>query len=120
MIKKILELQRGAGGFAHLVNALIMITSELSNWTILDRDTCYVDAGIYAMNILYSLHFYKIAACILSGYFALRDEIKIRKILSLPSSEVISCMIATGNPDDTVYLCNSFRNNPETILTVYE
>jgi nitroreductase len=120
MIQTILKAQHGTSGFGHLADKLIVITSELSNWGILDRDTCYVDAGIYAMNLLYSLHFYKIGACILSGYFSPRDEMKMRKVLSLPSSEVISCMIVIGKPSKTFYLCKSFRNNPETILTVYQ
>jgi nitroreductase len=96
----------------------IVLTSELSHWGTNDRHGCYIDTGIYAMNLLYALHYYRIGVCTLNCYFTPKQDKEMRKYLSLPESEIIILMLALGNVPESCYLAKSFRYTTKNIVTV--
>ncbi len=51
---------------------------------------CYIDGGIFLMNLLYALHFKNIAACPLHCALNLFKERKIKKMLGMKRSETDS------------------------------
>ncbi|MBN2777137.1 MAG: nitroreductase family protein [Bacteroidales bacterium] len=66
LVTKILYLQNGNRGFGHLSNKLIIVSCDLSGYKIHnERNSCWVDGGIYLMNLLYGLHYEGIGTCIL-------------------------------------------------------
>lgn len=96
-IQEVLCVQNGNRGFGDKCNKLIVITTELSAWNAKARQGGALDAGIYAMNLLYALHHYKISACPLNCYFAPANELKIHHILKqIPKSEKIMMLITCG------------------------
>lgn len=94
LIRKIFEVQKGNRGFGHLADKLIIITTDMSAWDLRTSKGGYVDGGIYAMNLLYALHFFKIAACPLNSYFTPEQDKRIRAIIDIPKSESIVLLIA--------------------------
>ena len=109
-IEEILSAQGGNRGFGHLANKLIIITSELSAFgSLSERNQAFIDGGIYAMNILYSLHYHEIAACILNCSFSDDKDRKMRKLCDINDSEVFIAMIACGIPPDEFKIACSKR-----------
>lgn len=117
VMKKVLEIQGGNRGFGHLSNKLIIVTSDLSGWHgVNEMNAPYVDGGIFVMNLLYSLHFHKIAACPLNCNFSPQKDKAIRKLIQIPKSEIFITMISCGyvNGEFKVPASNRYNINDIT------
>ncbi|GET33965.1 hypothetical protein PbJCM13498_28280 [Prolixibacter bellariivorans] len=109
-INEILEEQGGNRGFGHLTNKLIVITAELGVFNRhYERNQAYIDGGLYAMNLLYSLHFQKIAACILNCSTWPEKDVELRKLCKIKDSEVFIAMVACGLPPQKFKIAASKR-----------
>ncbi|MEJ5961326.1 nitroreductase family protein [Pedobacter immunditicola] len=110
-INALLKVQGGNRGFGHLANKLIIITADLGVFGFLsERNQCFVDGGIFAMNLLYSLHHNKIAACILNCATSIENDLKIRTLSgNIKDSQVVIAMIACGIPPDSFSVTISKR-----------
>lgn len=109
-IKEILEVQGGNRGFGQLTNKLIAIVSETSLFiSSHERNQPFIDGGIYAMNLLYSLHYYKIGACILNCSHSLEKDKLMRVKCNVKDSEVFIAFIACGHPSNNFKIALSKR-----------
>lgn len=109
-INEILGIQGGNRGFGHLANKLILIVSETGVFSgPAERNQAYIDGGIYAMNLLYSLHANKIGACILNCSNSVSKDITLRKLCNIKDSEVFIAFIACGIPPQEMRVAASVR-----------
>ena len=114
---KVLKTQNGNRGFGHLANKVIVITSEIGVFAQpLERNQAYIDGGMYAMNLLYSLHSHKIAACILNCSTVPENDKNQRRATGIPESEVIIAMISCGYLPDNVSIPLSKRSEKTCII----
>lgn len=119
-IQNILRIQGGNRGFGHLTSCLIIVTYDSSFYfEESERNTGYVDGGMYCMNLLYSLHAHKIGACILNTSHNPHKDMEIRKYTNLPESESFVAMVACGIPPSNFKIAKSFRYPLNYILTRY-
>lgn len=96
-MQELLDIQVGATGFGEMSDKFLIITYKLEFWKeFSSRNAGYFDSGLYVMNLLYALQFYKIAACPLNAYFSPKQDKAVRNILNIPNSENITCIIALG------------------------
>ena len=110
LISKILDIQGGNRGFGHLTNKLIVVASELGVFTGLEeRNQVYIDGGIYLMNLVYALHYHKIAACILNCSNFIEKDRQLRKLCKIKESEVFIAMVACGIPPESFKVAISKR-----------
>ncbi len=110
LMNKILEMQGGSRGFGHLGNKLLVITSNVSVYSgIRESFEAAKSGGMYAMNLLYSLHYHGIGACTLEWGLMPQQEKFIRKSLNIPNNEEIVLMILCGYPSQNFKLANSCR-----------
>ena len=118
-IEQILKIQMGNRGFGHLADKLIILTVELGGYLSLnERNDVYVNGGIYAMNLLYALHYYQIGVCALNWSTMPELDLELRKICEIRSSETVTLIIACGGVPDKFKLVTSHRNNPSGILII--
>lgn len=118
--QQLLKIQGGNRGFGHLAESIIIITSDLESWSGGRlRNGPYVDGGIFTMNLLYCLHYYKIGACSLNLYLSVEKDKKFREIISIPNNESIIVMIAVGNVPEVINIAKSGRKNQKSILTIH-
>ncbi len=97
MVKEVLKLQSGNRGFGHLADKVLLITSDLQSWNVPgERFSPYLDSGIFAMNLLYSLHYFRIGACPLNWSENAGRNRKLYKLLNIPENEVVTMMISCG------------------------
>jgi len=119
LINQILAIQNGNRGFGHLADKLIILTAELGGYLSLrERNDVYINGGIYAMNLLYALHYYQIGACSLNWCSMPDQDIELRKICDIKPSENILLMIACGRVPGKFQLTVSHRNSYKNILAI--
>lgn len=119
-IQEVLEIQRGNRGFGHLVDKVIVVTSDVAIYqSAEERYTSYVDGGMHAMNLLYALHYNKIAACPLNWSKSPSEDLKLRATIKIPEAEVIVLVIACGNVPENFKIAASARNNYKNITTTH-
>jgi nitroreductase len=110
-IQEILKVQGGNRGFGHLVDKLIVITAEISVFSnVGERNSAFVDGGMYAMNLLYALHSNKIGACTLNTANTPAKDKILAELCGTSKSEVFICMIACGIPAKSFKIPISKRN----------
>jgi nitroreductase len=118
-IDKILTLQGGNRGFGHLTNKLVIIAGEVGLFSgSAERNQAFIDGGIYAMNLLYSLHSQKIAGCILNCSVTPAKDRSLRELTKIKDSEVFISMVACGIPPEKFSLTLSKRYNIENTNTI--
>ncbi|WP_165040326.1 nitroreductase family protein [Dysgonomonas sp. ZJ709] len=118
-IEKIFTIQNGNRGFGHLADKLIVITAELGVFADpMERNQAYIDGGIYSMNLLYSLHFHRIGACILNCSNTPRTDRELQEVCETKKSEVFISMVACGYPPNEFSYALSERLLLNNICTV--
>ncbi len=118
-IQKILDLQGGSRGFSHLAKFLIVVTFESSKYfEQQERNLGYVDGGMYAMNLLYTLHAKELGACILNASHDPAKDRKMHRVTNVPDSEVFVAMIAGGKVAESLNIAQSYRYPLSNSLTV--
>jgi len=96
-IEQILKIQGGNRGFGHLSKYLILISFDSSVYfEDLERNIGYVDGGIYSLNLLYALHYYRLGACILNASNNKKKDQALRDACEIPESEVFVSFITGG------------------------
>jgi nitroreductase len=119
-ILKILDVQGGNRGFGHLTNKLIVITGELGVYGhSFERNQVFIDGGMFAMNVLYSLHFHKIGACILNCSTTPQKDLELQNLCKTNKSEVFIAMVACGIPPKTFKSASSPRYELGKIATFH-
>ncbi|WP_125722336.1 nitroreductase family protein [Flavobacterium ustbae] len=119
LIKKALEVQNGNRGFGHLSDKVIVLTAELGGYLSMnERNDVYVNGGIYAMNLLYALHYYQIGACPLNWCASPEQDLKLREIFEIKESETVILMIACGGIPDNFKLVTSHKDKYKNIIKV--
>jgi nitroreductase len=120
-IESILALQNGNGGFGHLANKLIVLTTDLNGYhTEKERYMNWVDGGIYLMNLVYGLHFYKIGACILNWGADIDRDLKLRTLCGINERESIISLISCGYyVNKTIKVAKSPKRLIEEVITVH-
>lgn len=110
MRDRLFRLQNGNRGFGSDADKVLVVTVDLcgSRWAE-ERNDLFTNAGIFIMNLCYSLHYNKIAHCILNWSVAPKDDMTARTILALPESETIVSIIACGNAPDCFLVASSPR-----------
>lgn len=119
IIDSVLSNQSGNRGFGHTFDKLIIITTDMSYWNYVTNIGGYIDGGIYLMNLLYALYYYKIGACTLNSYFSPKQDKQVRQILNLPMTESFVAIIGIGKLKENVVLAKSGRKKINEILKIY-
>jgi nitroreductase len=113
----ILELQGGNRGFGHLADKVLIVSVELFGYRgISERNGLFVDGGLFAMNLIYALHSYKIGTCALNWSCSPEKDILLRDIIQIPKSQTVIMMIACGGVPDNFKLTYSKRNGTKTVV----
>lgn len=114
-----LEIQGGLTGYTDQITQLLILTCNREYfYTTGERNQFYIDGGIYLMNLLYALHFYKIACCPANWGKVITEEKKLAQKINIGSAEQIICMIPIGVATDNFNVTLSYRRSVEEVLKV--
>lgn len=108
--------QNGNRGFGDHIDKFIIITSDVSYYDKgRERNQANIDGGMYAMNLIYSLHYYGVATVPLSASLSIAQEDNLRSRFSIPESENFVMFIGIGNYTDNFKVTKSDRRKAEYI-----
>lgn len=110
-IDKLCKLQLGCKGFYEDMQGVILISSDLTRYGFQEINQCYVDGGIYAMNLLYALHANDIAAIPLTMAHKTSWINKIKREMNLPRNEQPIILIGYGSYKDKWKVAKSKRRS---------
>lgn len=109
-IDKILTLHKGTRGFNDNILTLIIVSGDLrASLGIRDYYQVFLDSGLFAMNLLYSLQYKGLGACILHWAVDEKKDAKARKILNIDEAHTITCLIGVGHVPEDFKVANSER-----------
>ena len=114
----VLTVQNGTRGFGHLADKILLITTDMSNWSPIDRNSAFLDAGIFTMNLLYALHHKQIVACPLNADMNSETFRNIHKTLNIPESEIPVCFITIGKATDNFLIPKSQRLETNEVFSI--
>lgn len=113
---QVLQLQNGNRGFGHLANKILLITSDMRCWNYKTRTSAYIDAGIFTMNLLYALHYYKICACTLNAHLSISQLNQLQRIIGYSYSEMPIVFISIGLAPKNFKIAGSQRLETKQIF----
>ena len=120
-INEIFKLQGGLKGYDEKIVQLLIVVSDRNYfYTIGERNQMYIDGGIFLMNLLYALHFYKIGACPAHWGMDVYKDLKINTILNLSESEKVISLVPIGIPINNFKTTLSLRRTPEEIFRIIQ
>lgn len=115
---KLLSYQNGNRGFGYDADKLLVVTADLygNRWAE-ERNDLYTNAGIFIMNLCYSLHYHKIAHCILNWSVSPESDCAAHRLLNVPDNELITMVLSCGNVPQKFYIASSPRKSVEDVFT---
>lgn len=118
-IDRIFDIQQGLKGYSdEIVQLLVLVSDRNYFYSIGERNQLYIDGGIFLMNLLYAIHFYKVGACPAHWGLNYQQEKRIHKELNLNKSEKVICLIPIGIPKNEFKTTLSLRRNNDEILKI--
>ena len=107
---KFLEWQGGARGFERDIHACILVTANIKAFLSYEIYQAYIDGGMYAMNLINSLHFVGFGTIPLSCGFH-SDKLAKLKQFNIPENEVPIVIIGFGELYDEFKIAISTRKD---------
>ena len=118
-IDQILKIQGGLTGYTkNITQLMVVVTDRNYFYSTGERNQLYVDGGIFVMNLLYSLHYYKVAACPAHWGHDVRKDIELLNVIDIKESEKVICIIPVGIPDEDFKTTLSLRREVGEILKI--
>jgi nitroreductase len=120
LIDKVITLQGGLRGQGHNMDTLILVTANNLYFTdYIERNQGFSDAGMYAMSLMYALHYMGLATCPLNADFHIDVDKKMRQLLNIQSYENLVMFISVGHYDKTFKSPKSPRDDIKSRTTYY-
>ena len=94
-VRDILDWQGGCRGFADKIKDIIIITADLNSFFAHEPMQAYVDGGMYAMNLINSLHYYGLGSIPLSCGFSIK-KLNALHGFGVPTNEIPILIIGIG------------------------
>lgn len=108
-IKHVLELQTGARQFIDDVSCVILVTAKMTAFTSTEYHQAYVNGGMYAMNLLYSLHYQGLGAIPLNLGVTENRLLDIYNYCGIAPSNLPILLIAVGDMEEELNVPKSCR-----------
>lgn len=120
-IRKIMARHGGTRGFTQPA-AILAITGNLRLYqNEYERNTVFVDGGIFLMNLLYSLEHYDLAACPIIWGAEPDNDGFLSDLLRIPEYHEIVSLVMVGNyPQEAVKIPCSTKRDTTQILHVID
>lgn len=115
--KALLSLQSGNRGFGDQIDQLIIVTTDLQCFSNPDeRNQGWVDGGMFAMSLIYALHYLGLGTCCLNWSTTRQRDLEIRKFAGIPEAESLIMMIGVGHLPERFSVARSARISINEVL----
>lgn len=119
-VARILDIQKGARGFAEHVNKVIVVTSDLCNFQSPgERYQSWIDGGLFAMSLIYALHSLGLGSCCLNWSMEYQRDLELKRFLKMPQSETVIMLLAVGALPEELAVAESRRKPLDEVLVQF-
>lgn len=119
-VAAVLELQAGCRGFAHLVDKVLLVTSDLECAPMTrERNDVFTNGGIFLMNLCYALYHEEVAHCILNWSRPPKEDLALRKIVKMKPSECVVAVLSCGEVPDEFDVAASPRKGVDSAFVLH-
>ncbi|MGM9600090.1 MAG: nitroreductase family protein [Faecousia sp.] len=120
-ISEIMKLHGGTRGF-DTPPIVFAVTGDLNLYqNEYERNTIFVDGGIFLMNLLYSLESVGLVACPLIWGAEPTNDNTLYQLLNIPESQTVVALVAAGYaPEKGFAAAVSYKRETKDILTIVE
>lgn len=119
-IAKILELQSGARQFKDDVACIILVSAQITAFTSTEYHQAYVNGGMYAMNLLYALHYEGLGAIPLNMGVTEQKLKAIYRFCEIEESNLPIMLIAVGDMEKDFNVAHSCRFPYKEYVTIHQ
>lgn len=116
---QLLDFQGGCNGFGHDMQYALLVTADMRSYFINERHQMYVDGGLFAMDLLLSLHHKGLATIPLTTAYKSGRTALLKKNFNIPSNEVPIMIIGIGAYKETYKVAVSHRSPVESYYTLH-
>lgn len=115
---RLMRWQGGCNGFEEELQNSILVTANLKAFLSYEVHQCYIDGGLYSMNLINALHSLGLGCIPLScGFY--KDKLNKIKDFGIPEHEVPIVIIAFGNLQNEFNIAVSTRKDISVTNTFY-
>ena len=115
----LLEMQGGCQGFYHDIPCCIVVTADMKGFLHYEPFQCYIDGGLYAMNLINALTYVGLGTIPLSCGFYTDKLSAIQKAFDIPANEAMILIIGLGVLTKDVKVAKSTRRPIEMTNTFH-
>lgn len=117
-MKRVLGCQNGNAGFGHTCGNVLVIAMDLRCFEGAgERNQAYVDGGLFAMNLVNALHSQFVATCFLNWSADFLQDSRLRRVLNIPSYEVVITLVGVGKYPEELSVAVSPRPRVDEVLS---
>lgn len=106
---RMFQLQGGCKGFYEDMQYAILVCGDLNYYRFFEMSQIYVDGGLYAMNLMYALHYKGMATIPLTMSIRINKINNIINDMNLTKSELPILLIGVGSYKDSFKVAKSER-----------
>ncbi len=114
------DFQGGCKGFSQDMQYAILVTADMRRYFIQERHQVYVDGGLFAMELLLSLHHKGLATIPLTTAFKGGVTRRMKRTFDIPANEVPIVLIGVGAYKESYKVAVSLRNSVETYYKMHD
>ncbi len=119
-ISRILAMQNGNRGFGDQVKHLLVISSDVRYFAFAgERNQCWVDAGMFAMSLVYALHAMGLGSCCLNWTVGQETDLSMKRMTGISDAESIAMLIVVGALPEKLKVARSARLPLERVLSLH-
>jgi nitroreductase len=114
----LLSYHHGNKGFGHKLGAVLVVTVDLREFDMIgERNQGWIDGGLFAMSLIYSLHATRLGTCPLNWSEDCDHDQAFRNEFNIPDNEVIITLIGVGHVPDTIAVAASPAPPTDNVLS---
>src|SRR5690606_32405056 len=114
-----LKIQAGNAGFGDEINKVLIITASLECFDgPKERNQGYIDGGLFAMSLMYALHYKGLATCLLNWSSGRKKDQRLRQYVPIPESHNIIMLLGIGHHKEKYNVAASPRRASEEVFSI--
>lgn len=117
--EKLFALHKGNKGFGHLVDTIIIVTSDMRTFTSVgERNQAFIDGSLFGMTLIYALHSFGLTTCALNWSVTHKADMELHTLVQIPEHEQIVFLIAVGNYPEVLQVAQSTRCDVDEVIKI--
>ena len=115
--RKVLSYQNGNRGFGDQASKVLIVTSNLENFSSIgERYQGWIDGGMFSMSLVYALHSLGLGTCCLNWCVKHKQDKMLKISSGIPDSDLVIMMIAVGHLPEKFKVAQSPRKPLNEVL----